>query len=68
MADRRKAGWPGRMKGSSNPSAKLDEGVVRRIRRLLSASVPQREIASRFGVSQSAIMQISTKRKWQWLS
>lgn len=51
-------------RGSSNPSAKLLEGDVSRIRAMIKDRVPQREIAESFGVSRDTIYKISKGVLW----
>jgi plasmid maintenance system antidote protein VapI len=46
------------------PAAKLTVGDVAMIRRL-AGSVPQRELARRYGVQQSTIWAVVTGRTWQ---
>jgi hypothetical protein len=54
------------MRNSSN--TKLDEQVVQMIRVLLADGVGQREIADRFGISQSTISNIYTSKTWKLAS
>lgn len=61
-ADKRKHGTA--PQGDRHPMAKLTAGDVARIRELLSAHVPQKEIAARFGVTFSMISDIHTGRSW----
>jgi HNH endonuclease/Helix-turn-helix domain/NUMOD4 motif len=54
--------------GDRHPTSKLKNADVRQIRTLLSAGMGQRQIATQFGVSQSTISDINTRRKWARLS
>ena len=58
-------GWGGAKKGSSQPYAKLTEDDVRQIRVLRSHGLTYREIAKRFGVSISAIVNIIRGTTWR---
>lgn len=51
--------------GSDNPAAKLDEVVVRSIRRLLAKGCTQAEIADRHDISQSQVSNIARGRQWK---
>ncbi len=63
MEDRKKAGNTAR--GSKIASAKLNEDVVREIRRLLKEGVlTQQAIADRFGVSDTTISHIRSGARW----
>lgn len=53
-------------RGEKSPVHKLTETDVRQIRRLLG-QVSQRKLASRFGVSQGCIAEISERKNWAWL-
>lgn len=53
-----------RMKGASNGSAKLTIEAVEVIRDGLAAGVTQRQLADRFGVSQTLISRIHRKEIW----
>lgn len=50
-------------RGVSNPQAKLTESDVRRIRSLVG-TMPQREIATMFGVGQARVSDIATGKAW----
>lgn len=52
-------------KGSKHRLAKLDEGKVSLINKMLSDKIPQKEIASKFGVAQSQISTIHTRQGWK---
>jgi len=54
------------LRGQRNRCASLSEKDVRSIRAMLGAK-SQRAIAATFGVSQSAITAIATKKTWSWL-
>jgi DNA-binding NarL/FixJ family response regulator len=47
--------------------AKLTESQVREIRRLKKEGLADREIASRFGVTRSAVGRIASGKHWAWL-
>jgi hypothetical protein len=49
--------------GSGNGNSKLTDAVVREIRRL-ARSVPQKDIASRFGVSKGSVSMIVSRKTW----
>ncbi|MCM2547640.1 NUMOD4 domain-containing protein [Burkholderia glumae] len=59
-ADKRRHGTAGI--GEANPRAKLNESAVRAIRTDFGSS--QLELAARFGVSQTAISQIRSRKTW----
>lgn len=50
--------------GESHPMAKLTEEDVREIRNLSAQGVSQREIGERFGINQSHVSDIVTRKKW----
>ncbi len=52
------------MRGEKSPNAKVTADQVREIRRL-NGSLPQYEIAARFGVSQAAINSIVLRKSWR---
>ncbi|MBE5251590.1 HNH endonuclease [Mixta sp. Marseille-Q2057] len=52
-------------RGESNGAAKLREVDVRSIKRLLEKGCTQREIADRFGISQSQVSHIKLGRAWK---
>jgi hypothetical protein len=49
----------------NNSNTKLDEQRVEVIRILLSDGIAQREIAGRFGISQSAVSNVHTSKTWK---
>lgn len=51
-------------RGARNGYARLSEGDIPPIRALLRGSMSQREVARRYGVSQSAIYSINAGRTW----
>lgn len=51
--------------GESNPQAILTEHEVQAIRRLVTENVPQRVVASAFGVSPSAVSDIIRGDRWK---
>lgn len=53
-------------RGEKNHKAKLTEDDVRAIRSLRGQE-SQREIARRFGIDQSTVCYIQTRRDWNWL-
>lgn len=53
-----------RRKGQEHPGAKLTDGDVREIRRLVAQGVTQREIGRRYGVSRSTIGLIVRGKTW----
>ena len=60
-------------RGAANGAAhrcttKLGPDAVRMVRAWLSEGIPQRDIASHFGVSQSTVSQIRTGRVWAHVS
>jgi hypothetical protein len=59
---------PGQRAGEKCPTAKLDEAAARRILKQISEGKGQREIASEFGVSRTAISAIATGRNWKHLN
>jgi predicted XRE-type DNA-binding protein len=50
--------------GELNRYAKVDEAIVREIRRLAAAGVYQRDIAAQFGVTQSNVSCIVLRKSW----
>lgn len=54
------------LKGENAPNAKLTETQVLEIKGMLG-KIPQSKIAKQFGVTQTAIMLISTGRTWKHL-
>lgn len=55
-------------RGQRNAAALLTAADVLNIRRLLAERVPARVIAPQFGVSRAAVHDISSGRKWGWLT
>lgn len=53
------------VRGERNGAAKLREVDIRSIRRLLDKGCTQREIADRFGISQSQVSHIKLGRAWK---
>jgi hypothetical protein len=53
------------MRGSQHYAAKLDDGKVREICRLLRAGVEQWRIGEQFNVARTTVMQIATGRTWK---
>lgn len=51
--------------GESKRDAKLTDDAVRRIRHLIAAGVPQREIAAGYGVANQQISQIKLGKRWR---
>lgn len=64
MADMVAKGRSPRMQGEAHHQAKLTEADVREMRRLRAERVTYRDLAERFGVSQSMIGQIVQGRAW----
>jgi len=58
-------GRPNRPVREANPASKLTAEQVHEIRQLRAAGVKQRDVAARFGVSQSLIGQIATGKIWR---
>jgi hypothetical protein len=50
--------------GSTNPSAKLDEGKVLEMRQLIANGVQQNDVAQQYGVSKAAVTKIHFRRTW----
>jgi group I intron endonuclease len=55
------------LNGENHPRAKLTEADVRQIKIALTAGEHSQSIASKFGVSSSAIRKIKQKSVWAWL-
>ena len=53
-------------RGEKNPAAKLTADDVQAIR-TLEGSMPQREIASLFGIAQQNVSDICRGKRWTWL-
>lgn len=51
--------------GTENAAAKLDQVVVRSIRRLLAKGWSQADVAERHGISQSQVSNIARSRHWK---
>lgn len=64
-ADKVSKGRQYRPVGSLHPQARIDEDSARRIRGLCDAGVPQRVIAARFGLHQSAVSRIASRSTWR---
>ena len=56
-----------RARGETQGSSRLTEADVREIRRL-SATLPQKEVASRFGINKQAVSRIVRRERWGWLT
>lgn len=56
-------GWP----GVTNPSAKLNDNLVRRIHERLMDGYTTSSIATDYGVSRACIWKIQTGRSWPWI-
>lgn len=54
-------------KGVDNPQAKLTDDDVRAIRRLAHSGVSQPNIAAQFGITQTNVSMIVTRRTWKHL-
>jgi hypothetical protein len=50
--------------GEKNPRTKLNENKVLHIRSLIEGGVTQRKVAEKFKISQGAVSDICTRRKW----
>lgn len=55
-------------RGSRNGQARLTEGQVQHIRRLLASGQSRRSIGQQFGVTDKSIKKIATGETWGWLS
>lgn len=53
------------LRGEQHPNAKLTRGDVKEIRSLLAHGWTQREVAKKFGIGQSHVHAIKTKKKWR---
>jgi len=53
--------------GSDTGASKLTEGQVIEIRGLIEDGVSQSKIAKEYGVDQSLVCLINTKKRWGWL-
>jgi hypothetical protein len=62
--DRQIAGTLSVNVGAKNGQAKLTASNVKQIRKLLLKGVMQKQIAEKYGVSQTCIWEIKTLRKW----
>lgn len=54
-------------RGERDGNSKLKAEQVQEIRRLLAEGVPYKAIGERFGVSQSTVYQINSRKIWAWL-
>lgn len=63
MADMRKKGRSSR--GERNSRAKMTEETVRQLRSRVQDGISQRQIAVEFGLTQSTVSHIATKRLWK---
>lgn len=52
-------------RGTRNGAAKLTEADIREIRRLAAEGVPQRTLAGRLGVTETAISDVVRRRTWK---
>jgi DNA invertase Pin-like site-specific DNA recombinase len=52
-------------RGTVHHSAKLNEDIVRDIRRLYADGTSLSELAVKFGVNQSAIWKVATRKLWR---
>lgn len=64
-ANQRDKSTHGTVSGSRNPSAKLSEKEVVKIRKYLEAGESQRSIARRYKVSSTTIRMIANGKKWK---
>jgi hypothetical protein len=55
-------------RGTRSPAHKISESDVLEIRRLSAIGFPRRELARRFGVSESSIKKIRAGINWAWLN
>ena len=53
--------------GEKHPLSRLTEDDVKEIRRKLDAGSLQQEVADEYGISQSTVSEIKTRRKWRHL-
>jgi hypothetical protein len=53
-----------KQKGENNPSSKLTNKEVEKIRDLLKSKIPQQKIAAMFGISQAMVSFIKLGKKW----
>ena len=51
-------------RGSKHANSKLNERKVREIRKMLSEGMPQRDVATHFGVTQPLIGQVNRREIW----
>jgi hypothetical protein len=54
-------------RGVRHGRAKLTEADVIEIRRMAAAGTLQAEIMTRFGIAQTTVSQIVTRKIWAWL-
>lgn len=64
-ADRDQKGRHVAPRGSRNGAAKLGEYQVIEIRELLAQGLSQRDIAARYGVQQTTVWRIATRKGWK---
>lgn len=55
------------LRGSHAKNSKLNEHQVREIRQLRQSGMKQKDLAQRFGVSETTIRAIVYRRTWAWL-
>jgi hypothetical protein len=58
---------PERVNGTANPAAKLTDEQVRSIRSQYANGMRQVDLAAQFGIHQTMISLIVTRKKWQHL-
>lgn len=70
IADRVRKGRSsgGSLPGIKQPNAKLSEGQVRRIRKLVVDGMSQEKVGLRFGIAQSHVSNIVSGKSWGHLS
>lgn len=70
MAMKGRAPWFGKtrpeMSGEKHPMARLTRRQVEEIRRAMARGEPQREVARRFGVSQSTAWRTGNMKSWRY--
>lgn len=65
MRDRDERGRTASLPGEAHPRARVTDADVREIRRLVGDQMGQRAVAERFGISQQAVSDIVTRRRWR---
>lgn len=65
QADRIEHGTSNR--GTQHGRARLTEEDVKQIRRMAAAGRPQAEMMAQFGIAQTTVSQIVTRKTWAWL-